>query len=113
MLMSIVSLPAYYTYWAVDTKYSPIADIVSINCYKKMRQYIHCNDNLKRNSQENHENKLYKIEPVLNMVRENCTKTEPEVNQSIDEQIIPARYPIVVQDNAILKSQRNGGSKIL
>ena len=35
MLMSIVSLPAYYMYWAVDTKYSPIADIMSINRYKK------------------------------------------------------------------------------
>ena len=65
MLMSIVSLPAYYMYWAVDTKYSAIADIMSIN--------------------------RYKIEPVLNMVRENCTKIEPEVNQSIDEQIIPAK----------------------
>ena len=91
MLMSIVSLPAYYMYWAVDTKYSPIADIMSINRYKKMRQYIHCNDNSKRNSKENQDNKLYKIEPVLNMVRENCTKIEPEVNQSIDEQIIPAK----------------------
>ena len=56
-----------------------------------MRQYIHCNDNSKRNSKENQENKLYKIEPVLNMVRENCTKIKPEVNQSIDEQIIPAK----------------------
>ena len=91
MLMSIVSLPAYYMYWAVDTKYSPIADIMSINHYKKMLQYIHCNDNSKTNSKENRENKLYKIEPVLNMVRENCTKIEPEVNQSIDEQIIPAK----------------------
>ena len=35
MLMSIVSLPAYYVYWAVDTKYSPVADIMSINRYKK------------------------------------------------------------------------------
>ena len=69
MLMSIVSLPAYYMYCAVDTKYSPIADVMSINRYKKMRQYIHCNDNSKRNSKENQENKLYKTEPVLNVVR--------------------------------------------
>ena len=91
MLMSIVSLRAYCMYWAVDRKYSPIADIMSINRYKKMRQYVDCNDNSKRNSKENQENKLYKIESVLNMVRENCTKIEPEVNQSTDEQIIPAK----------------------
>ena len=56
-----------------------------------MRQYIHCNYKSKRNSKENQKNKLYKIEPVLNVVRENCTKIEPEVNQSIDEQIISAK----------------------
>ena len=72
-------------------KIFPYHRYMSINYYKKMRQYIHCNDKSKRNSKENQENKLYKIEPVLNMVRENYTKTEPEVNQSIDEQIIPAK----------------------
>ena len=56
-----------------------------------MRQNIHCNDNSKSNSKKNQENKLYKIKPVLSMVRENCTKIEPEVNQSINEQIIPAK----------------------
>ena len=48
ILMSNVSLPAYYMYWAVDTKYSAIADFMSISRYKKMRQYIHCNDNSKK-----------------------------------------------------------------
>ena len=52
MLMSIVSLPAYYPYWAVDSKYSPIAYIMSINRYKTMHQYIHCKDNSKRNSKK-------------------------------------------------------------
>ena len=91
MLMSIVSLPAYYMYGAVYTKYSPVVDIMSINRYKKMRQYIHCNNNSKRHSKETQGNKLYKTEPVFNMVRENCAKIEPEVNQSIGEQIIPAK----------------------
>ena len=113
MLMSIVSLPAYYMYWAVDTKYSRIADICPLIVTKKMRQYIHCNDNSKRNSKENQENKLYKIEPVLNMVRENCTKIEPEVNQSIDKQIIPAKtsHSGIRQYNP--KKPKKWGSKIL
>ena len=89
--MSIVGLPAYYMYRAVDIKYPFIADIMSNNCYKKMRQCIHSNNNSKRKIKENQGNKLYKIEPVLSTVRENCTKTEPEENQSIDQQIIPAK----------------------
>ena len=56
-----------------------------------MCQYIHCIDNSKRNSKENQENKLCKTESVLHMVRKKCTKIEPEVNQSTDEQIIPAK----------------------
>ena len=35
MLMSIVSLPAYYINWAVDTKCHPFGYIMPINCYKK------------------------------------------------------------------------------
>ena len=89
--MSIISLPAYYMYRAVNTKYPFIADIMSNNCYKKMRQCIHYNNNSKRKIKENQGNKLYKIEPVLSIVRENCTKIEPEENQSIDQQIIPAK----------------------
>ena len=91
MLMSIVSLPAYYMYWAVDTKYSPIADIMSINRYKKCVNIFIATINRKEAVKKIKKNKLYKIEPVLNVVRETCTKIEPGVNQSIDEQIIPAK----------------------
>ncbi|XP_047144656.1 piggyBac transposable element-derived protein 2 [Hydra vulgaris] len=49
MLMSIVNLPSYNMYWANDTRYAPIADVI------------------------------------------NCILVEPEIEHSIDEQIIPAK----------------------
>ena len=64
---------------------------MSISRYKKLRQYLHCNDNLKHGEEENKNNKLYQIEPVLNHVLGNCLAIEPEQNQSTDEQIIPAK----------------------
>ena len=36
MVIPVVSLPAYYTYWVVRTKYPTIADIMSINRYKNI-----------------------------------------------------------------------------
>ena len=91
MFMSILELPSYRMYWAKETRYPPIADVMSVNRYKLMREYLHVSDNLERHSPENIGNKLYKIQPVLDHVRENCLSIQPEVLQSIDEQIIPAK----------------------
>ena len=89
--MSVIDLPAYCMYWANETRYPPIADVMSVNRYKLLRENLHVSDNSKRDEPENKGNKLYKIQPVLDHVRQNCTSIEPEVEHSIDEQIIPAK----------------------
>ena len=91
MQMSILNLPAYSMYWARETRIPTIADIMPLNRYKMLRQYLHVSDNSKSDEEENKENKLFKIQPVLDHVRANCLKMEPEQAQSIDEQIIPAK----------------------
>ena len=45
MLMAIVPLPTYEMYWANDTRYAPIADVMGRNRYKPLRRYLHVNDN--------------------------------------------------------------------
>ena len=67
MLMSVVNVPAYHMQFSRNLRNQvfPIADIVPINRYKKLCQYIYCNDNPERNRKENQAKKLYKIEPVL------------------------------------------------
>ena len=91
MYMSIIDLPAFYMYWATETRYALITDVMSINRYKSLRGNLHVSDNSKCNEPENKDNKLYKIQPVLDHVCENCIALEPEEEQSIDEQIIPAK----------------------
>lgn len=54
-----------------------------------MRRYVHIADSLLKDQETN--DKLYKIRPILEMVRKNCAKIEQEPVQSIDEQIIPAK----------------------
>lgn len=101
MYMSIVRLPSYVMYWSTETRYAPVADVMPIGRYKKLRQYLHVNDNTLAGSEENKNNRLYKIQPVLEHVRNNCQKIVPEVENSIDEQIIPAktRYSGIRQYN--------------
>ena len=60
------------------------------------------------NQPENVGNKQFKIQPVLDHVRQNCLLVEPEVVHSIDEQIKPAKQSIVGFVNIILRSLQNG-----
>ena len=90
MLMAIVQLPTYEMYWANDTRYAPIADVMGRNRYKTLRRYLHVNDNSLLDD-EARKNKLFKVQPVIDHVRDNRRAIEPENKQSIDEQIIPAK----------------------
>ena len=89
--MSIVQLPKYEMYWANETRYAAIADVMSRNKYKSLRRFLHFNDNSLLDDEENTKNKLFKIQPIIDHVKNNCRKIEPEIEQSIDEQIIPAK----------------------
>lgn len=64
---------------------------MSVNRYKLLREYLHVSNSLEKDNPKNVGNKLFKIQPVLDHVRENCLLIEPEVVHSIDEQIIPAK----------------------
>ena len=61
--------------------------------------------------QKTKKNKLYKIQPVIDHVRNTCRTIKPEIENSIDEQIIPAN--IVVLGSITQRNQLNGASKIL
>ena len=91
MMMSILLLPAYHMYRAKETRYAPIADAKSRNRYKQLRHFLHANDNTNKDDVANKNNKLFKVQPILDGVRKNCLLIEPEEKHSIDEQIIPAK----------------------
>ena len=78
MLMSIINLPCSQLCWANETRYAPVADIISRNRFKKLRQYLRASDNTKKDEGENKTNKIYKVQPILDAVRNNCIKIEPE-----------------------------------
>ena len=64
---------------------------MSIARYKALRENLHVSGNAKCNDPENKDNKLYKIQPVFDHVRENCILLELEIEHAIGEQIIPTK----------------------
>ena len=116
MRMGIVKMPNIESYWASESRYAPVADVMSLKRYKKLRQFLHANDNNERKSDEIKGDKLYKMRPILESLRENCRKVEQEEFMSIDEQIVPAKtkYSGIRQYARImLKNHTSGGLKIL
>ena len=64
-----------------------ISKIMSRNRFCSLRHYLHFVDNTEIAEQD----KLSKIKPMIDAVRCECIKVEPEEFHSVDEQIIPSK----------------------
>ncbi|XP_055087231.1 piggyBac transposable element-derived protein 3-like [Periophthalmus magnuspinnatus] len=95
ILMTVVRMPSYRLYWQTATRYDPIATVMGRKRFDHLRTYIHMNDNtnVKQKGEPGYD-PLFKVRPVLEKVRANCLKVEPEENHSIDEQMIPFKGKI-------------------
>lgn len=95
ILMTVVRMPSYRMYWQTATRYDPIATVMERKRFDNLRTYIHMNDNtnVKQKGEPGYD-PLFKVRPVLEKVRANCLKVEPEENHSIDEQMIPFKGKI-------------------
>ena len=69
-------------------RYPAIADQMPLKRYEKLRSNLHFVDN--HTMQEN-ASKLAKIQPVIDIFRDQCLMVNPEESHSVDEQIIPAK----------------------
>ena len=87
MKMGIVQLPQYMLYWSHQLRYPPVADVMSRNRFQQLMENLHFvnNDDIDKND------KLAKITSIINAVRDECVKVEPEEYHSVDEQIIPSK----------------------
>ena len=111
MKMGIIQFPSYLLYWSQNLRYAPIADVMPLKRYQKIGQYLHFVDNMTYDDRVY--DKLFKIKPILESVREQCIKIQPEQSHSVDEQIIPAKtkFSNIRQYNH--NKPENGGSKTL
>ena len=91
MTMAIVKMSQYKMYWSKEFKYDPTVSTVTLKRYETLQRFLHASDNNDKNNPANTCDKLFKVRPLLDLVRNNCIKIEPEQHHSIAEQIIPAK----------------------
>lgn len=92
LLMGVNKVPSYRAYWGTATRYSPIADVMPRNKFDSIKRFLHFNDNskIKKRNEEGYD-KLFKIRPFIDALRNNFLNVEPTANQSIDEIMIPSK----------------------
>ncbi|KAL2097879.1 hypothetical protein ACEWY4_007086 [Coilia grayii] len=71
--MGVAQMPAMEDYWAAGTRYPKIADVMPYRRFKTISRFIHFQDN---NVSDPAQDRLYKVSPVLEHVRQNCLKVE-------------------------------------
>ena len=88
--MSVISAPYYRFYWELETRYELIASVMSRDGFESLKRFFHFNDNTKYKKRDDEtRDRLFKIRPLFEMLRQDCLSQKPEEHNSIDEQMIP------------------------
>ena len=88
ILMGIIKLPSYRNCWSRYLCFPTIADAMAKNCHELLRCYLHFVD---QDTEHDANDKLFKVTPILEAVRKECAKVEPEEFHAADEQIMPSK----------------------
>lgn len=96
LLMGLIKLPQYFDYWRSVLRFAAIADAVPRNHFWHLRQFLYFVDN---NSDQDSDSKLFKIKPILEVVRNECIKNQKHF-KSVCEQIIPSETKFI-KDQAV------------
>ncbi|XP_067641871.1 piggyBac transposable element-derived protein 3-like [Eurosta solidaginis] len=89
LYLDVFRLAQFKMAWAQNTKLTAISEAMSRGRFEKIKQCFHFNENSQqpKNDDLNYD-KLYKIRPLLNILKENFNNLPQEEHQSVDEQII-------------------------
>ena len=85
--MGLVNMPAVGCFWENDTRYPPVADVMSRNRFQKIASNLHIKDNLLVTEAEK-EDKAWKIRPWFDYLNSNFATVSPPENQCVDEIMI-------------------------
>ncbi|XP_040067986.1 piggyBac transposable element-derived protein 3-like [Ixodes scapularis] len=90
VLCGVIKMPQFRMFWQGGTRYAPVADLMSRNRFEEIHRFLHMNNNMEQKPKgiEGHD-KLFKVRPIIDALRQNLRLVPPEEKQSIDEQIIP------------------------
>lgn len=85
LIMGIVKMPAYSDYWSPYTRYSQIANVMSLKRYKQLMRCLHfCN-----NEETDDTDRFFKVRRLIDIIRINCLSVPQGKRFSIDEMMVP------------------------
>ena len=86
LVMGCMKFPRYRWYWSPATRVSLIADAMGLNRFMRLRACFHLVDN---ETAKDPNNRLWKVQPVIDRVLARCQQLLSHENVSIDEQMCP------------------------
>ena len=86
-LMSIVRMPSQRDYWSQYLQYQRISSVMTIRRFEWIKRFLHCNDN--NTMPKDCTDKLYKIRPIIDALKEKFRLFSPTELLCIDEQMVP------------------------
>lgn len=105
--MGLVQMPNIRAYWEAETRFPPVADIMSRNRFEKLKRMLHFEDNLSV-TEEMKKDKLWKIRPWLHSLRAQYLLVENEEHQAIDEMMFPFKGRSHLRQYMPMKPHKGG-----
>lgn len=88
IIMGCFKLPRVRMYYKKSLKI-PAATILPRDRFFKLRNYIHLVNNFEITEESKKQNRLWKVQPIIDALRRKCTTLPHTKELSIDEQMIP------------------------
>lgn len=82
--MGLVQMPRVRVYWETDSRFPPIADAISRNRFEKIATMIHFINNMSVTDDQK-KDKLWKVRPWIEQLRNRFLEIPPEENHAVDE----------------------------
>ena len=86
--MGLMKAHCVRAYWAADTRYPPVADVLSRNRFEVLARHIHFCKNNSFTEEQMKADKIWKVRSWVDGFRESLTKIAPLQNQSVDEVMV-------------------------
>ena len=83
--MGLVQMPAQRSYWESYMSYTGVSSVMSRNRFQSALRNIHFVDNLNVSGEEKLQDRLWKLRPWLNDLRQTFLMVSPEEFQAVDE----------------------------
>ena len=89
LMMSVMKLPWMRLYWARETRVAAVADVFTRSRFHQLRSRMKIVVDEEVPQDARQRDRLWKVRPLLETIRQGCLKIERPVEVSIDEQMIP------------------------